>query len=71
MSHLVWTFPAQFELGLLCTFCLCLSVKENPVSEIDLSDSKPTVVVELGLAFVVLSFELCNESFFFEVVEVG
>ena len=61
----------MFELVLFCAFCLCLSVEEDPVSEVDLSDSELVVVVELGLAFVVLRFELCNESFFFEVIEVS
>ena len=48
---------------MLGAFCLCLPVKEYPVSEVNIPGSELTVVIELSLSFVVLSSELCDKSF--------
>ena len=56
---------------MLSSFCLCLFVEEDPISEVDLPCSELAVVVELGLPFVVLCSELRDKSFFFKVVEVS
>ena len=53
------------------SFYLCLFVDEYPVSEVNLPCSEFAIMVELGFPFVVLRFELGDESLFFEVVEVG
>ena len=70
LSYLVRTLPGRFELRLLGSFCLCLFVEEDPVSEVDLPCLEFAIMIVLGFPFVVLCFELGNESLFFEVVEV-
>ena len=71
LSYLVGTFPTWFELRLLSSFRLCFLLEEYPVSEVDSSYSEFAVMIELGLPLVVLCPELCNKSFFFQVVEVS
>ena len=71
LSNLIRTFLARFELGWFSSFCLCRFVEEYPVSEVDLPCSEFAIMVELSFSFIVLHFELCDKSLFFEVVEVG